>query len=564
MALISLLSLNDDVLFEIFSLLSGREALAVASTSKRAYRFAIYRVFASVEWTRESNENDGSSEADAFWAYMRAPEPVSQIPRVRHLRHLVLGEFALDDIPSLCAILFQAPNLRTIDLCLLEHHLDDFIPALGALHLLEKACLSCIDPRTIPALPAMFSSSKLSSLTLNFGEYYWGLPKDDVDLTALVSFLASMPNIQTLSIDIDNVLAVLPNTCRPPKSSRLSLPSVRHLSLLCEPQVLESIVPLCPNLVTLSLFLYCEDDRPVTFSIAADDRRPVVLKELKLSHVKIAEDTLRRMGHVHSLVVGGLGRSLSSSEFHDLPPLLEAVQPFALHLLTPEPALTEPERTWRPLVDAARQLRSLEVTVKGHASPANVHDYLDPLLAALQSSSLVHLTLDFPPAFQAWRTAASMAAVDGLREAEVRRVDALLALPPALARAVPSLRLLALHSCRPETTGFDNARERGERMGTRDFPPELAAELAWEDDVERLWGPTSVCVRPALRRLNELRKEVPRDERWWWIEGEGATRTPVEIWREDGERGREIVRRADFNKSIDADAQWSEVSAHVP
>ncbi|KAH9919774.1 uncharacterized protein BXZ73DRAFT_104883 [Epithele typhae] len=380
MALISLLSLNDDVLFEIFSLLNSREALAVSFTSKRAYRFAICRALASVYWTYKNDVDDGS-EADAFWEHMRVPEPVSQVPRIRHLRHLVLGDFGEHDIPSLCAILLQASNLRTIEISLLEDFLDYFIPALGALHLLEKACLLEIGPRTIPALPAMFSCSNLASLTLNFDTYYLAPPADDVDLTALVSFLVSMPKIQTLSIDIDKALAVLPNT-----PSRLRLPSVRHLSLWCEPQVPESIVPLCPNLVTLSLFLYYEDDRPVTFSIAADDRRPVVLKELNLSHVKIAEDTLRRMGHVHSLVVGGLGRSLSSSEFHDLPPLLEAVQPFALHLLTPEPALTEPERTWRPLVSAARQLRSLEVTAHGYASPANVRDHLEPLLAALQSS----------------------------------------------------------------------------------------------------------------------------------------------------------------------------------
>ncbi|KAH9897341.1 uncharacterized protein BXZ73DRAFT_85825, partial [Epithele typhae] len=73
----------------------------------------------------------------------------------------------------------------------------------------------------------------------------------------------------------------------------------------------------------------------------------------------------------------------------------------------------------------------------------------------------------------------------------------------ARARAFPSLRILALRSCRPGTTAWDNARESERGLSARDLPPELAAGLAREDDVERLWEPTSVCVRPALRRFRK-------------------------------------------------------------
>ncbi|KAH9919747.1 uncharacterized protein BXZ73DRAFT_80266 [Epithele typhae] len=235
------------------------------------------------------------------------------------------------------------------------------------------------------------------------------------------------------------------------------------------------------------------------------------------------EGPIRAIGAMHHLERASL-RSIPST------------RPFALELQT-NPVLSEPEHVWKSLYGAVPHLRSLEVTVE----KCIVHDYVDSLLHALQDWPLLHLTLHFPPPTHIW-SAESVAEADDRRAAELRRVEALLPLPLGSCGR-PSLRLLALRSCLPAFSGLDSPQARG-----------LATEPAREDDVERRWDPTSEFVRPALRRLRELREEVPRDERWWWVEGEGAARRPVEIWREDGERARDLIQRADFDAARTLDA----------
>ncbi|KAH9919755.1 uncharacterized protein BXZ73DRAFT_104861 [Epithele typhae] len=540
MASTSLLSLNDDVLIEIFSLLDCKEALATSYTSKHAYRLAISHAFTSLRWSRDKYrsvpEND-SSEAYALWEYMRAPEPLSQVPRVQHLQHFTTGFFERADVPLLHEFLSHASNLRTIELwnfeSFVEEDKESLSRAIGTMRYLKQASLVIIAFETISLLPAMFSSSKIASLTLHLTDSY-DEPYHTPELATLISVLASIPSVQTFTVDFSHV-SVLPNAFRTPDES---LPSIRHLSLTCSLAVATSFVTLCPNLLTLSLWLQGKD--PI-LSVGVGDRWPTGLKELSIQspHSIVTKDTARRIGHVDHVSLGDTLVSLSGPGVLDFLPLLEATRPFALTLQM-SPVLNEPEHVWKSLCIAAPHLRSLEVTAEG----CNVRDYVDSLLPALKASAIFHIALHFPAPTHPF-FAPSMSEIEDLRATEVRRVEALLSLPPRLVAAAPSLQLVALSSCmpRPESNNFVNLQAR--------------AELARGDEDERWWGPTSEFVRPALGRLRELREEVPRDERWWWVEGEGAARRPVEIWREDGERARVLIERADFDAARSFDGFYS-------
>ncbi|KAH9910625.1 uncharacterized protein BXZ73DRAFT_108751 [Epithele typhae] len=542
-----LLSLNDDVLFEIFSLLDRTEALAMAYTSKRAYRLAISHAFASLRWSRDTYGSvpdlGDSSEARALSDYMRAPEPLSQVPRVHYLHHFTTSFFERPDVPILHELLSHASNLRTIELWNFEYFIGEDEEVLsriiGAMRYLKQACLLFITFETISILQAMFASSNIASLTLELADSDY----QTSGLAELVSVLASIPSIHTCTVDFSYV-PVLLNTFGTPDKS---LPSIRHLSLTCSSAVAANFVTLCPNLFTLSLWLYGEN--PI-LSLGADDQWPTNLNELVIrSRAVVTKDTARRIGRVNSVSLGNSLASLSGIAVLNLLPLFEATQPFTLKLQM-DPVLTEPEHVWKSLRGAVPHLRSLEVTV----ARCKVRDYVDSLLPALHASSLVHLTLHFPPPTHSW-SATSMARVDDQRATEVRRVEALLSLPQRLVAAAPSLRLVALRSCLPAPSAFDGPEAHAGRVPA--LSTEFAAELAREDNAERRWAPTNEFVRPTLRRLRQLREEVPRDERWWWVEGEGATRRPVEIWREDGERARDLIQHADFDAARSLDGFYS-------
>ncbi|KAH9919789.1 uncharacterized protein BXZ73DRAFT_104899 [Epithele typhae] len=549
---ISLLSLHDDVLLAIFSFLGRDDALAISTTSRRAYPLAISRVFANVCWDRDLKVNDkDASEARALSRYMRAPEPFSQVSRVQHLRHFTLRHFCDVDVPPLRELLSQASNLRTIEIHSFEFfvHQDRLlVDAIGAMHNLEQARLIDVGPETVASLPEILSSRCLASLTLEFDEMHF--ESGDIDLAALVSGLSSMQSLHTLAL----VSYLVPtDSLRLPNPIQTVLPSILHLSFRCLAQIPPGIIPLCPNTITLSLLLNAEGGQPVIFPMEEEDRWPVGLKRLDVPSIAfIPRAASRRIGHVGSLAYGASTPISNSIDFCDTLDLLSAVRPTALELHT-APTMRDPGRVWDTLCGAAPGLRSLEIVVA--PGEYDVRQYMEPLLAAVRSNSLtlVHLSLRFPPIPQYYH-ASSIAEVDGWRATESRRVEALRPLPLRIVEAVPTLRVLSISSCLPGSTGFDTRRGRARHEG---LDAEVMAELARENAIEQRWGPTSEFVSPALRRLRELRMEIPRDERWWWVEGDGAARTPVEIWREAGERARKLIGHRDFDPATSLDGFYS-------
>ncbi|KAH9919797.1 uncharacterized protein BXZ73DRAFT_104906 [Epithele typhae] len=490
MSSLSLLSLHNEILLEILSLLGRDDALAISSTHQS------------------------------------------------HSHNV--------DVPPLRKLLSQASNLRIIEIHSFELFVRQaglLVDAIGAMHNLEQASLIDVGPETVAALPEILSSRYLTSLTLEFDEMYFG--PGGIDLEDLVSGLASMQNLHTLTL-ISYLVST--NSLRLPDATQTVLPSIRHLSFCCLSQIPPGIIPLCPNTITLSLRLNAQGQRPVILSIADEDRWPTELKRLDvLSPVFIP--AARRIGHVGSLALGE-GTPVSSPEvFSDLFQLPLAVRPTALELHT-TPTIAVSRRVWETLCDVAPGLRSLEIVVT--SGECDVREYMEPLLAALRSASLalVHFSLHFPPTTQRHH-ASSIAQVDGWRAAEVRRVEALRPLSLRLVKAVPTFRVLSCSSCLPGSTGFDTWRARARHT---DLDAGVRAELARENVVERRWGPASEFVSPALRRLKELWTEIPRDERWWWVEGDGAASRPVEVWREAGEQARE---HANFDPTSSLDGFYS-------
>ncbi|KAH9919753.1 uncharacterized protein BXZ73DRAFT_104858 [Epithele typhae] len=558
-----LLSLDDDVLLAIFSFLNSNAALSTASTSQRAYRLAISSFFADIYFGRrfDTDEQDGS-ESLGLSRYMRAPEPLSQVPRIRHLRHFIIGHVNEVDLPPLYGLLFEALNLRTIEIRNMEFFIDNdglVTKAIGAMHHLEQADFAQCGPATVSAFPELLSSQKLTSLTLYFDE-------DIVDLPTLFLGLSSAPGIRTLDI----ALIYLPIAPPMRPSHNFSLSSIRHLTLTSFPGPVPAyIVTLCPNIETLSLRLFSRDNTPATFSMSAEDRWPSQLKELSLPiRITIAEDTVQRMKPVSCLSFGGetpipSGADFEESEeasgsdseeqeagrsdFEDLLRLFETFRSTVLELHT-KSVLAEAGRMWDTLRGAAPQLRSLSIAVED--GKCNVREYVDPLVAALRSTSLIYLSLHFPR--PSWSVDfSSMAEVDSICAPEIQRAETLRALPLRLTEAVPSLRVLALSSCK--LGRVFNWGVCHDLAG-----PRMIAEIGTEEGIQRQWGPGSESLNAPMRKISELGAEFPRDERWWWVEGEGAARTLIEIWREDGERARDLIRRADFDPEKSLDGFYSD------
>ncbi|KAH9919750.1 uncharacterized protein BXZ73DRAFT_104854 [Epithele typhae] len=421
-------------------------------------------------------------------------------------------------------------NLRTIILENFDFLIDEdglVIKAIGAMHHLEHVSFQQSGPETVSALPKLLSSRKLTSLALDFDDTYY--EEDIVDLPALFAGLSSAPGIRTLDIAL-NYLPTAPSM-RP--SHNFSLPQFITL----------------PSPPSRALF---RDNPPATFSMSAEDRWPARLKELELPrHITIAEDTVQHMKPVSCLSFGGETPIPGGADFENFLQVLATFRPTLLELHT-KCFLADASRMWDTLRSAAPQLRSLSIVVAD--GECNVREYVDPLIAALRSTSIVHLSLEFPPTREGFFVA-NMTQVDSICAAEVRRVEALRPLPLQLAEAVPSLRVLALFSCWPARMGIHTRAGRAELL---EPPPEFIAELEREDEIGRLWGPDSEFLNAPMRRIRELWAEIPRDKRWWWVEGKGAARRPVEIWREDGERARDMIKRADFDPEKGLDGFYSD------
>ncbi|KAH9921228.1 uncharacterized protein BXZ73DRAFT_104517 [Epithele typhae] len=515
-----LLSLNEDVLFLIFSLLKAPEALVVACCSKAAYRLAISQVFFDIHVKGRSPPIEDQPWSAKICSLLLSCEPVSQVPRVYYLRRFSLSfaplpqEFA----PLFTDFLFKAVNPQF----LLIHRAERFIQrdsrfgeAIGALSRLEELALVGMKAVATTSLPVMLLSQRLTDLHLEFGQ-------DDLDLDFVICTLVSLPLLDVLHLSLPQSFSEFEST-----SKDLKLPQVHRLHLSCPPSAYYAVTARFSALVALDADLYFWCDGPVT-GPAAGSGWPALRKLTYVNpppHVRV--NSAGHMQNIRDFLVG------PSSSVPKFTPVLHAVRPIVVEFETSAYRLLDHPSFWPDLCRAAPQLRSLRVTI--HPVADELHcmlPFVAPMLDALSSISLLHLSLllPFPPRL----SPSGMHIVTSVRKMELRRLNALRALPRlVITNALPSLLVLHIGPYTPRL--FTLSEVILNLSHGAQIRPKVLEALEAEER-----GITDAC--PELEQLRKLKREMRvRDERWWWVgEGGGGGRTLDEMWREDGERACEI------------------------
>ncbi|KAH9921214.1 uncharacterized protein BXZ73DRAFT_104502 [Epithele typhae] len=534
-----LLSLNEDVLFLIFSLLKAPEALAVACCSKAAYRLAISQVFFDIHAKGSSPPIEDQPRLAKVCSLLLSCEPVSQVPRVHYLRRFTLDcepSWPQDFAPLFTDFLFKAVNLQF----LLISYVEEFIrgdsrlgEAIGALSRLEELALHGMEAVATASLPVMLLGQKLTDLHLEFGQ-------DDLDLDFVIRTLASLPLLDVLHLFLPESFSQFEST-----SKDLKLPQVHRLHLSCPPSAYCAVTARFSALVALDADLYFWRDGPVT-GPAAGSGWPALQKLTCVNpppHVRV--DSAGHMHNVRDLLVG------PSSSVPKFTPVLHAARPVVVEFETSAFRLVDHPSFWPDLCRAAPQLRSLRVTI--HPVADELHcmlPFVAPMLDALSSISLLHLSLllPFPPRL----SPSGMHIVTSVRKMELRRLNALRALPRLVTtNALPSLRVLHIGPYTPRLFTL-NEVILNLSHGAQIRPKVLEALEAEER------GATDAC--PELEQLRKLKREMRvRDERWWWVgEDGGGGRTLDEMWREDGERACGIICGSSFNANTSFEGFFTE------
>ncbi len=313
----TLLSLNDDVLFLVFSLLHGQDALHTCMTCKRAYYLAIPQVASSVQcWY--------PVRLRQLCNYYLSSDPFTGAPRARYLENLTIHattfeperhvadsqdlnsdhvddldlEFVGTDFAQahlLGDLLVAAQSIR-------ELSLDRFHPlvrnqpkiplALSTMNQLVHVRLAMIGDGTLDALQHLRNPKRL---TLSYHTPYDDPLDEPKTLPPLLAALASFTNLHTLK---------LWNFTPPHPDDAVALPllpSVRYLRLSESSVPALDMVQLCPNLCTL-VFSVDSDEGDV---VASYGPRWRPLRRLMLASPEVAVCVVDRLSTVHLLQVSG-------------------------------------------------------------------------------------------------------------------------------------------------------------------------------------------------------------------------------------------------------------------
>ncbi|KAH9921204.1 uncharacterized protein BXZ73DRAFT_104492 [Epithele typhae] len=527
-----LLSLNEDVLFMIFSLLITPEALAVACCSRAAYRLAIPHLFFKIRANGKSPPIDDQPRPVKICSLLLTCEPGSQVPRVHYLRQFSIhaGPFWPQEFSPLFAnILLQAVNLRYLLVDNLERFIQReprFGEAIGAMSRLEELALFGMGTVAATSLPTMLHSCKLTQLRLEF-------LRGGFDLDSILSTLASVRSLNTLRLSLPRIFSVSETP-----SVDFKPPSVPHLRLSCSPSLYYSVTSRFPALITFTAKTRFKSlnitSVPAVTVAPLGGRWPALRKLTFNSRTFLPSEFVQHTENIPKVVISS--PVSSGSAFVKFIPLFQAARPVALELETSS-ATPSPEdmSLWADLCRAAPQLRSLRVEMHLSDLQTNFDDFVTPLLDALSSIALLHLSLllRFRPVIDLvemeWITAA--------RTGELRRLDTLHALPPVIANRLPTLLVLRLEPFSPSLFTMSEVM-RGWNM------PLIRPDLTDIMDAEARGTDAS----PELSKLRTLRNECIRDQRWWWIgEDTSGHRRPDEMWREDGRRARTIIGSPTFD-----------------
>ncbi|KAH9939326.1 uncharacterized protein BXZ73DRAFT_99528 [Epithele typhae] len=535
--------LDDDIMYLILPYINPSN---LAMTSSHMYRLAFSYRFSNV-----SIEVDRRGKDHAEFLLER--DPILNTVRASNIRRLlVFGEHDNDiDFTTHILPILQnsAVNLRIINVVTsyTEQGFERDPRLLAAIATIPKltSLNLALDPTLFSHLSNFPSTTVIDTMALVFSGSEDNV--GHVSFSAFVTTLARFPRLRDLNLaHVDFLLGPIDPIAPPglaPLQNLTSL-SVGNRSTIALP-----LCPLCPRLSSLR----CESGQ-LALSALASDFGPYTgppwppIRSLSLpllssvplfAHWPVAHRVASGSAGVARVSIERWAADARTLEVAPdttasvgLPQLLAEMKPVALVLdvvpsTAPAPASTAsalpPERTWRQIAVAPLRLRSLDLTIRGHAPPDD-HEPIVPgvLCTALAGLPLVHLAVEEC-------AHCTDAGFPVSHAAELARIQRLLGAPRALVDALPTVRVLQVRGACPAVL------------------PRTAEEVGEQGEGE-------AAALMELRRMEKA--EVRRWERWWWAEdtlGTAGERALVELWREDGERAREIVEGDDFDAKTSFD-----------
>ncbi|KAH9927987.1 uncharacterized protein BXZ73DRAFT_102495 [Epithele typhae] len=535
--------LNDDIMYLIFPYIDTSN---MAMTSSHMYGFVFSHRFAD-EFIGAGRRGKARAE------FLLQRDPLLDTVRASNIRRLiVMGphnetiDFATHILP---VIQHSAVKLRSLSVGTSQKDAFNRDPRLLAAITTMPKLISLylsLDPTLFSHLSNFPSDTAIEILYLVFSG-----PADDlhhVTFSAFVTTLARFPRLRDLVFGFLDLLLGPVNPIAPPGLA--PLPSLVSLTLRDRSTVALPLCPLCPRLSSLR----CESGQVESSAIASElepytgPRWPSI-RSLSLSvphdapllvHWPVANRVASGsagVARVHIERWRADARTLDAEsdvvEAIGLPQLLPAMKPVALVLdilpsTAPAPVSTTPEwfpePTWLAIASAQLRLRSLDLTIGGHAPRDDLVPIVPCVLCtALAGLPLVHLAIEECAHYTDAGFPVSYAA-------ELARVRRLLGAPRALVDVLRSVCVVQVRGACPAVL------------------PRTAEEVGEQEEAEAA----------ALAELRRIEKEgVQRRERWWWAEdvvgAAGSECELVELWREDGERAREIVEREDFDAKTSFD-----------
>nr|VWO99948.1 Endochitinase 2 (EC (Chitinase 2) [Ganoderma boninense] len=501
----TLLSLNDDVLLLIFSLLQGQDALHTCLACKRAYILAVPRLASSIQcWT--------PARLRQICDYYLPSDPFTGTPRVKYLETLTIHattfeperfasdshELNTDDVDDLDLelvgtdfaqahllgdLLVAAHNIRELSLDRF-HSLVRNEPrvslAFSAMNQLAHVRLAMIGDGTLDALQHLQNPKRL---TLSYHTPHDDPLDEPKSLPPLLTALAAFPNLHTLK---------LWNFTPPHPDDAVALPqlpSINYLRLSQSSVPALDMVQLCPNLSTL-VFSVEREEGDVSGTLGIEDTR---------------ED------------------GDAASQFLEL---LRVASPVGLYASLRVETGGFSARFWKDVCACAPRLRSLELKLSYSAvrRDGDGDDWLGGLeQGCLLANALRHihglvllkilipqavplLTITIPGMEDDMLNAQARSATQWR---EMERVRAVAALPQPLVDAIPSLRYLAVADMSPNPAIVEDAAHDGSGSSETD-----GGVYEWDE----------------MREVEGIGKQM-----WWKVVEEDGKRVLKETSEDEGD-----------------------------
>ncbi|KAH9917112.1 uncharacterized protein BXZ73DRAFT_105590 [Epithele typhae] len=540
--------LNVDVLEAILSYLSGKDAFHAALCSSQFYTLAYPLAFSAREgyWPMSTK----------IIRTLHQPEN-SNTNRSSFLRRLSLNGIDRSLYSILVGHLLNARKMHTLQLTEVDSIFsadERAFSALKAMLQLTHLTLLDIGKRTLQVLSSI-RAGKLSTLKLRFISKK--APDQTFTITQLLSSLSASHELRALE-PLEGWEAWITgsdlDTPVPP------LPRLQHLRVISTlPSVfLWSGLQYFPHLSSLQI------SRPLRVRGHVHPSDAPVWPSLQELHLpgwidlSIIDSTGFRVQHLH---VGADYRITVSSQnlcpdqmAHEA--LITLIQDVLTRALTlylvmplPEGSKTHPGGNfWKDLGTGYTALRSLNLRLTSYdlSQGPNYAIVAATLPTALSSLRLYSFHLD-APRMEWWRAYDIRLCPPGVPvlrwvadvvESDVDRLRMLHSLPGQLVDAIPTLRVLGVGTCLPALHP-----DRGKK-GWEGFNKKDLVDLEESE------------ARKTLREMGET--NMTREQRWWIVDRQAAPAKMVEIWREDGERARDMVESEGFDASMSFDEFYSD------